>query len=183
MEMQVALANQANHSKETIAQKQYDAQMNMTAAKLNMSLQELEAMLAGKQMDHQSKERIFASEVAIEQRNAQEARARARCRRARVAISARAAPRREGSMIDAYTDTWREVAARANEIIEAISHSAGTVRPELRRKPVPARPHSGDARDTGDGQASGRDDLCQNGSTETPRSQRDLKLESKGWKP
>jgi hypothetical protein len=48
----------------------------MTAAKLNMSVQELEAMLAGKEMDHQSKERIFSSEVAIEQRNADAARAR-----------------------------------------------------------------------------------------------------------
>jgi hypothetical protein len=76
MQMQAALANQANHSKEVIAQKQYDAQMNLMAAKLNMSLQELQAMLAGKQMDHQSKERIFASEVAIEQRNAEAARAR-----------------------------------------------------------------------------------------------------------
>jgi hypothetical protein len=33
-------------------------------------------MLAGKELDHASKERIFASEVAIEQKNAAEARAR-----------------------------------------------------------------------------------------------------------
>jgi hypothetical protein len=76
LEQQAALANQANASKEKIAQMSYDANMNMTAAKLNMSVQELEAMLAGKEMDHSSKERIFASEVAIEQKNAAEARAR-----------------------------------------------------------------------------------------------------------
>jgi hypothetical protein len=55
---------------------QYDSEMNKTAASLNMSVQQLEAMLAGKTMDHQSKERIFASEVAIEDKNAKEARAR-----------------------------------------------------------------------------------------------------------
>jgi hypothetical protein len=76
MELQVALANQGNASKEKIAKMNYDAQMNMTAAKLNMSVQQLEAMLAGKELDMQSKERIFASEVAIEQKNAEEARAR-----------------------------------------------------------------------------------------------------------
>ena len=76
MEMQVAMANQENASREKIAKMNYDAQMNMTAAKLNMSVQELEAMLAGKEIDVASKERIFASEVAIEQRNAAEARAR-----------------------------------------------------------------------------------------------------------
>jgi chemotaxis protein histidine kinase CheA len=76
MEMQVSLANQANASKERIAKMEYDAAMNTLAGRLNMSLQELEGMLAGKEMDHQSKERIFASEVAIEQRNAAEARAR-----------------------------------------------------------------------------------------------------------
>jgi hypothetical protein len=76
LELQVQLANQANHSKEKIAQMEYDAEMNKTAASLNMSVQQLEAMLAGKSMDHQSKERIFASEVAVEQKNAQEARAR-----------------------------------------------------------------------------------------------------------
>ena len=76
MELQVAMANQANASKEKIAKLNYDAQMNMTAAKLNMSVQELEGMLAGKEMDHQSKERIFASEVAVEQKNAEAARAR-----------------------------------------------------------------------------------------------------------
>ena len=76
LEMQVALANQSNASKERIAKMNYDAEMNKTAANLNMSVQELEAMLAGKEMDHQSKERIFATEVAIEQKNAEEARAR-----------------------------------------------------------------------------------------------------------
>jgi hypothetical protein len=50
--------------------------MNQMAARLNMSLQQLEAMLAGKEMDHASKERIFAGEVAVEQKNAAEARAR-----------------------------------------------------------------------------------------------------------
>ena len=59
--------------------------MNKTAAKLNMSVQELEAMLAGKEMDHQSKERIFASEVAVEQKNADEARARGEVPRRRAA--------------------------------------------------------------------------------------------------
>jgi hypothetical protein len=76
LELQVALANQSNASKERIAKMHYDAEMNKTAANLNMSVQELEAMLAGKEMEHQSRERIFASEVAIEQKNAEEARAR-----------------------------------------------------------------------------------------------------------
>jgi hypothetical protein len=76
LELQVELANQANHSKEKIAQMEYDSEMNKTAASLNMSVQQLEAMLAGKTMEHQSKERIFASEVAIEDKNAKEARAR-----------------------------------------------------------------------------------------------------------
>jgi len=76
MQMQIAIANQENASKEKIAKLNYDSQMNQTAARLNMSVQQLEAMLAGKEMDHQSKERIFASEVAIEQKNAAEARAR-----------------------------------------------------------------------------------------------------------
>jgi hypothetical protein len=76
MEMEAALANQANASKEKIAKMNYDSQMNQTAARLNMSVQQLEAMLAGKELDHASKERIFASEVAIEQKSAAEARAR-----------------------------------------------------------------------------------------------------------
>ena len=76
MQMQVALANQENASRERIAKMNYDSQMNQTAAKLNMSVQELEAMLAGKEMEVSSKERIFASEVGVEQQNAQEARAR-----------------------------------------------------------------------------------------------------------
>ena len=69
----------------------YDAQMNMTAAKLNMSVQELEAMLAGKEIDTGSKERIFASEVAIEQRTRKRHAREARCRAAPAAMSARAA--------------------------------------------------------------------------------------------
>jgi hypothetical protein len=76
LELQAAQANQENASREKIAKLNYDAAMNTMAAKLNMSVQELEAMLAGKEMDHASKERIFASEVAIEQKNAAEARAR-----------------------------------------------------------------------------------------------------------
>ena len=75
-ELQVELSNQDNATKRYIADKNYDAQMNGLAANLNMSVQELEAMLAGKEIDNQSKERIFASEVAIEQKNAAEARAR-----------------------------------------------------------------------------------------------------------
>jgi len=76
MELEVAAKNQQNASQERIAKLNYDAQMMMTVAKLNMSVQEIEAMLAGKEMDQQTKERIFASEVAVEQRNAAEARAR-----------------------------------------------------------------------------------------------------------
>jgi hypothetical protein len=76
MELEVASKNQENASKERIAKLQYDAQMMITVAKLNMSVQEIEAMLAGKEMDHATKERIFASEVAVEQANAAEARAR-----------------------------------------------------------------------------------------------------------
>src|SRR5262245_4647573 len=75
MEMQVAISNQESASKERIAKLNYDSQMNQTAAKLNMSVQQLEAMLAGKQMDSASKERIFASEVAVEQQNTRDARA------------------------------------------------------------------------------------------------------------
>jgi hypothetical protein len=76
LQAQVAIANQQNASKERIAKMDYDAKMNQAAANLNMSVQQLEAMLAGKELDHGSKERIFAAEVAIEQKNAQEARAR-----------------------------------------------------------------------------------------------------------
>lgn len=76
LELQVQLANQENHSKEKIAQLNYDAKMNEVAAGMNMSVQQLEAMLAGKQIDTQSKERIFASEVGVEQKNAEAARAR-----------------------------------------------------------------------------------------------------------
>ena len=75
LELQVSLANQSNASKERIAKLNYDAQMNKIAATLNMSVQELEAMLAAKEMDHGSKERIFASEVAVERENAAAARA------------------------------------------------------------------------------------------------------------
>jgi len=76
LELQASLANQKNASEERIAKLSYDAKMNELAGKLNMSVQELEAMLAGKEIDVGSKERIFASEVAIEQQNAKEARAR-----------------------------------------------------------------------------------------------------------
>jgi hypothetical protein len=76
LQLQMEMANQENHSKEKIAKLNYDAQMLQLAAKMNMSVQQIEAMLSGKEMDHQSKERIFASEVAIEQKNAAEARAR-----------------------------------------------------------------------------------------------------------
>ena len=72
----MSIANQENASKEKIAKMSYDSAMNQTAAKLNMSVQELDAMLSGKEMDHQSKERIFASEVAVEQKAAEDARAR-----------------------------------------------------------------------------------------------------------
>jgi hypothetical protein len=75
LELQVAINNQTNASKERIAKLSYDAQMNTIAAKLNMSVQELEAMLASKEMDHASKERIFAGEVAVERENAAAARA------------------------------------------------------------------------------------------------------------
>lgn len=74
--LRVEMANQENDSREKIAKLNYDGQMMALAAKLNMSVQEIEAMLAGKEMEHASKERIFASEVAIEQKNAAEARAR-----------------------------------------------------------------------------------------------------------
>ncbi len=49
-----------------------DTAMMTLAAQGNMKLEDIKAMLAGKKMDLDSKERIFASEVAVEQKLAQQ---------------------------------------------------------------------------------------------------------------
>jgi hypothetical protein len=76
LDLQREMANQENHSREKIAKLNYDGQMMQTATRYNMTVEQLEAMLSGTKMKLDSDERKLAVEIAVEQRNAEEARAR-----------------------------------------------------------------------------------------------------------
>lgn len=71
----IAIANANNETKLQIADMDYDQVMNHLAGGLNMKVNELEARLAAVGMQTQSKERMFASEVAVDQAMAADARA------------------------------------------------------------------------------------------------------------
>lgn len=67
---------ESDASAERIARLNYDRAMVELAEQRNIQLVDLQAMLAGKKLDHESKERSLAVEVAVEQRNAERAEAR-----------------------------------------------------------------------------------------------------------
>ena len=134
----------------------YDSQMNQTAAKLNMSLQELEAMLAGKRWITSRRSAFsparWRSSSAMLKRRARAAR----CREALAAMSARVAPPRRRQQHDDRR-IYGHMAGdrcRSQQDHRAGTFPAGAVRPELWRKPVYPRPNLGLSRDTGHGQAA-----------------------------
>lgn len=76
LQAQVAIANANKDATVLKAKMDYDRAMNIQAAQMNLTVKELETKLGVTEMTLASKERIFAGEVGIEQRNAEEARAR-----------------------------------------------------------------------------------------------------------
>jgi hypothetical protein len=71
MEARIEIANMESQTRLKIASMNYDAQMFALAEKLNVDIDKLRAMLAEKQSDRDSKERIVATEAAMAERTGQ----------------------------------------------------------------------------------------------------------------
>lgn len=75
LEAQIQIANMENGTKRYVADKQRETALITMAGRLNMGVDQIEAKLEALDKQLSSKERTFAAEAALEQRNAAEARA------------------------------------------------------------------------------------------------------------
>lgn len=73
--LKLEIAKLQSQTQLQIAQLNRDTEMMKLAEQKNMKIEELQAMLAGKELDHASKERILAGEIAAEDRRTKEAAA------------------------------------------------------------------------------------------------------------
>lgn len=73
IEANVAIANMNNDTKLAVARLNHETQMMKLAETMNMKLDQVEAMLADKREDRNSRERIVAAEAAMAQRTGQHA--------------------------------------------------------------------------------------------------------------